>query len=83
VDTFLLNLVGMHVSKKAPDGVEMPETGQSKRDRVKAARNAIGLDVESVKVLLQSHFEVSDPMQLSSEQVDELIGMFAAMTASK
>jgi len=65
------------------DGGEMPESGNSKRDRVKAARNAIGLDVESVKVLLQNHFEVSDPMQLSSEQVDQLIGMFATMTANK
>lgn len=64
------------------DGGEMPESGNSKRDRVKAARNAIGLDVESVKVLLQNHFEASDPTQLSSKQVDELIGMFAAMTAN-
>lgn len=59
------------------DGVEMPETGQSKRDRVKAARTAIGLDVESVKVLMQNHFDASDPTQLTSKQVDELIEMFA------
>lgn len=58
------------------DGVEMPETGQSKRDRVKVARTKIGLDVESVKLLMQNHFEASDPTQLTSEQVDELIEMF-------
>ncbi len=63
------------------DGGEMPESGNSKRDRVRAARTAINLDVESVKVLL-SHFGASDPTQLSSKQVDELIGMFAAMTAN-
>ncbi|MBW4475239.1 MAG: ATP-binding protein [Stenomitos rutilans HA7619-LM2] len=63
------------------DGVEMPETGQSKRDRVKAARTAIGLDVESVKVLLKNRFEVADPMQLSSQQVDELIDELAKMAA--
>jgi len=64
------------------DGGEMPESGNSKRDRVKAARNAIGLDIESVKVLL-SHFEVTDPTQLSSQQVDELIAMFAVLVADK
>ena len=61
------------------DGVEMPESGSSKRDRVKAARTAIGLDVESVKVLLKNHFDVTDPTQLTSQQVDELIEMFAEM----
>ena len=64
------------------DGGEMPESGNSKRDRVKAARNAIGLDIESVKVLL-SHFEGTDPTQLSSQQVDELIEMFAVLVADK
>jgi hypothetical protein len=64
------------------DGTEMPESGTSKRDRVKAARNAIGLDVESVKVLLQNQFGVSDPMQLTSQQVDELIGMFSAISSN-
>lgn len=63
------------------DGAELPESGQSKRDRVKAARNAIGLDVESVKVLLQNHFNgATDPTQLTTQQVDELIGMFNAVS---
>jgi hypothetical protein len=57
------------------DGAPMPETGQSKCDRVRAAREAASLDTESVKALLQSQFSRTTPSQLSSEQVDILIGM--------
>jgi AAA domain len=60
------------------DGVPMPETGQSKCDRVRSAREAAGLDTESVKALLQSQFNRTTPSQLSSEQVDELVGMLEA-----
>jgi AAA domain len=55
------------------DGVSMPESAQSKCDRVKARREALRLDTESVKVLLESQFQRTSPRQLSSKQVDELL----------
>ncbi len=57
------------------DGASMPETQQQKCDRVRAAREAVGLDTESVKALLESQFNRTSPGQLSSEQVDGLIGL--------
>ncbi|NJM67874.1 MAG: hypothetical protein HC851_20490 [Acaryochloris sp. RU_4_1] len=60
------------------DGVPMPESGQSKCDRVKAARQSAGLDTESVKRLLESQFQRTSPSQLATEQVDELIQMIEA-----
>jgi DNA polymerase III delta prime subunit len=57
------------------DGTPMPETQQQKCERVRAAREAAGLDTESVRALLQSQFSRTSPGQLSTEQVDELVGM--------
>jgi DNA polymerase III delta prime subunit len=57
------------------DGAPMPETQQQKCDRVRAAREAVGLDTESVRALLESQFNRTSPGQLSSEQVDGLIGL--------
>jgi hypothetical protein len=59
------------------DGAPMPETHQQKCDRVRAAREAAGLDTESVRALLESQFSRTSPGQLSSEQVDELVGLIA------
>jgi hypothetical protein len=62
------------------DGAEMPESGQSKRDRVKAAREKVGVDIQSVKVLLHNHFNgATDPTQLTTQQVDKLIGVLKAI----
>jgi hypothetical protein len=62
------------------DGAPMPipETGQQKCDRVKAAREAAGVDADSVKELLQTNFNCTSPGQLSTEQVDELVEMIQA-----
>lgn len=57
------------------DGAPIPESDQEKCDRVKAAREAVGLDTESVKTLLSTQFNRTSPKQLSSEQVDELIAL--------
>jgi hypothetical protein len=57
------------------DGAPIPESGQSKCDRVRTAREQAGLDTESVKTLLQTHFGRTSPAQLTSEQCDELIAM--------
>jgi DNA polymerase III delta prime subunit len=65
------------------DGVPMPETQQQKCDRVRAAREAAGLDTESVRALLESQFSRTTPGQLSSEQVDKLIGLMQPQSKPK
>lgn len=60
------------------DGAPMPESGQQKCDRVKAARLSAGLDTESVKALLETQFKRTTPSQLSTEQVDKLIQVIEA-----
>jgi len=62
------------------DGSPMPESGQSKCDRVKAAREALEIDGDSVKTLIVATFDRTSPAQLTSEQVDELISMIQAMS---
>lgn len=57
------------------DGAPMPESAQSKCDRVKEAREKLGLDNNSVKTLIESQFNRTSPKQLTSEQVDQLIEM--------
>ncbi len=64
------------------DGSPMPESAQSKCDRVKAAREELGLDTESVKVLLESQYSRTTPKQLSSQEVDELIAMLQIAVSS-
>jgi hypothetical protein len=65
------------------DGAPMPETQQQKCDRVRAAREAAGLDTESVRALLESQFSRTTPGQLSSEQVDKLIGLMQPQSQAK
>lgn len=56
------------------DGAEPPESGESKCDRVKAAREAAGLDTASVRTLIKNQFKGrTSPRQLSSEDCDRLI----------
>jgi RecA/RadA recombinase len=61
------------------DGSPMPESGQSKCDRVREARELAGLGADSVKTLIVANFDRSSPAQLASTQVDELIAMIQAM----
>jgi hypothetical protein len=65
------------------DGAPMPETQQQKCDRVRAAREAAGLETESVRALLESQFSRTTPGQLSSEQVDKLIGLMQPQSEAK
>ena len=65
------------------DGVPMPETHQQKCERVRAAREAAGLDTDSVKALLESEFSRTSPGQLSSEQVDGLIQTISTTQAQQ
>lgn len=61
------------------DGAPMPESGESKCDRVRAAREQAGLDTDSVRTLMQQKFERTSPKQLTSEQCDQLIEMLQAL----
>ena len=65
------------------DGAPMPETHQQKCERVRAAREAAGLDTDSVKSLLQSQFSRTSPGQLSSGQVDALIQTISTTQAQQ
>lgn len=55
------------------DGSPMPETAQSKCDRVRTARERAGIETSAVKALMQEQFQRTSPQQLTSEQVDELV----------
>ena len=62
------------------DGFPMPESAESKCQRVKAAREAVGLDTQSVKAILQAEFwGRTNPGQLSSEDCDRLIAMLETL----
>jgi len=61
------------------DGAPMPESAESKCDRVRSAREKAGLDTESVRTLIQQTFDRTTPKQLTSEQCDQLIGMIQAL----
>lgn len=60
------------------DGAPLPESDQSKCDRVRIAREAAGLETEEVKCLIQKQYSRANPSQLSSEQVDELVKLIGA-----
>lgn len=68
------------------DGAPMPESGQSKCDRVREAREAVGISNDTVKALLEEHYNRPTPKQLTTEQVDQLVNMIhekAMVAASK
>jgi hypothetical protein len=64
------------------EGAPPAETVESKCDRVRLAREAAGLDADSVKALIQSQFGLSHPRHLTSEQCNELIGMLQKIPVS-
>jgi hypothetical protein len=56
----------------------MEESGESKARRVRLAREAVGLDLESVRTLITTEFEGrTNPRQLSSEECDLLVDLIA------
>lgn len=58
------------------DGAPMPESAQSKCDRVLEARKAAGLEKEDVLPLLKLNFSGrTSPQQLSSQECDRLIAI--------
>lgn len=60
------------------DGAPLPESSQSKCERVRTVREAVGLDTDAVKALIEHQFKRSTPSQLSSEQVDALVELIGA-----
>jgi len=65
------------------DGAPLPESPQSKCERVKVAREAVGLETEAVKALMQQQYSRTTPGQLSSEQVDALVELIGASQNGK
>ena len=61
------------------DGSPMPETALAKGQRIKVVREAAGLSVEEVRMMMESEFNRSNPGQLSSEQCDRLIAMIESL----
>jgi hypothetical protein len=61
------------------DGEPMPESAASKCDRVKLAREAAGLDIESLRTLMKTHYQKANPAYLSTEQCDQLIAMMQSL----
>lgn len=61
------------------DGPPAPETAQEKGNRIRAAREAAGMSVEEVRLIMEAEFNRSNPAQLSSEDCDHLIAMIEAL----
>ncbi|MEM8809055.1 MAG: ATP-binding protein [Cyanobacteria bacterium P01_G01_bin.38] len=62
------------------DGSPLPESAESKCQRIKAAREAAGVDTDSVKQLMQTEFGGrTSPRQLSSDECDSLVVMIKGL----
>jgi hypothetical protein len=61
------------------DGAPMPESAESKCQRVKQARQLVGLDTEAVKTIIQTEFDCTSPSQLSSDDCDRLVAMIESL----
>jgi hypothetical protein len=59
-----------------------PETPESKCERVKVAREAVGLGADSVRILIKSEFSKSHPKHLTSEECDRLVAIIESMPAA-
>ncbi len=55
------------------------ESPEEKCQRIKAARQAAGMTVDEVKLIMEAEFSCSSPAQLSSEDCDRLIAMIEAL----
>lgn len=64
------------------DGEPMPESAESKANRIKKAREQIGIDQESVRTLIKTEFGgKTSPRQLTGEECDRLISLIHRMAA--
>lgn len=66
------------------DGSPMEESGESKGRRVRFAREAAGLDLESVRNLIMAEFDGrTNPRQLSSSDCDRLVELIDSLAGSQ
>ena len=66
------------------DGSPMEESGESKGRRVRLAREAAGLDLESVRNLIMAEFDGrTNPRQLSSSDCDRLVELIDSLAGSQ
>jgi len=64
------------------DGAPMEESVESRANRVREAREAVGLDQESVRNLIKAEFNGrTSPRKLSSQDCDRLISLMQPATA--
>lgn len=66
------------------DGSPMEESAESKGRRVRLAREAAGLDLESVRSLIMAEFDGrTNPRQLSSSDCDRLVELIDSLASSQ
>lgn len=65
------------------DGAPAPETAVEKGQRIRQAREAVGMSVEDVSVLMDHEFNRTSPAQLSSEDCDRLIALIEAVGSAE
>jgi hypothetical protein len=65
------------------DGLPLPESAESKCQRVRVAREAAGLGTDSVRSVIEAEFEGrTSPQQLSSGECDRLVAMLEVVRRS-
>ncbi len=65
------------------DGAPMPESAESKCQRVMEARQLVGLDTGAVKTIIQAEFDgCTSPSQMSSQDCDRLVAMIESLRES-
>jgi hypothetical protein len=65
------------------DGVEAPETAEEKGQRIRSAREAVGVDIDEVRMIMAAEFDCTSPAQLTSEQCDALVSMIHGLNQLK
>ena len=65
------------------DGVPAPETALAKGQRIRDAREAVGMALDEVKLIMEAEFNRTSPAQLSSEDCDRLIALIEAVTSAQ
>ena len=61
------------------DGVPAPETALEKGQRIRTAREAVGMSADEVKLIMEAEFNRTSPSQLTSEDCDRLIALIEAV----
>jgi DNA polymerase III delta prime subunit len=65
------------------DGVPAPETALEKGQRIRAAREAVGMSADEVKLMMEAEFNRTSPAQLTSEDCDRLIALIEAVSSAQ